>query len=219
MNLAAIHDRDPIAHAHRLDLIVCDEDGRDAGLLLQPANLRAHVEAQPRVQVGQRFVQQEHAWATDQGPRQRHALLLTTGKVRGQTLEQVIDLEHGRDFVHPAANGCARFSLYLEREGDVVEHVHVWIQSVGLEHDADVAPLRRPAGDVFVAEEYPPAIDNVQPAHGEQRRRFAAARRTEQREHLAVLDFEIHRIDDGVFAEALGKVFDQNAHQPLVPPP
>ena len=186
---------------------------------LQPADLRAHVEAQPRIEVGQRLVEQQHAGAADQGPRQRHALLLAAGEVGGQALEQVLDLEHGRDFAHPPANSRTRLPLDLEREGDVVEHVHVRIEGVGLEHHADVAPLRGPTGDVLVAEEDPPVIDDVQPAHGEQRRGLAAARRAEQREHLAVRDFEVHRVDDGVGAEALGEVFDQDAHQPLVPPP
>jgi hypothetical protein len=39
------HDDDPVAHRHRLDLIVCDEDRRHAELLLEARDLRPHLDA------------------------------------------------------------------------------------------------------------------------------------------------------------------------------
>ncbi len=56
---ALAHDRDAVAHRHRLDLIVRDVDGGDAELPLKRADLGAHLHAQLRVEVGERLVHQE----------------------------------------------------------------------------------------------------------------------------------------------------------------
>ncbi len=57
---AVAHDRDAVAHRHRLDLVVGDVDGRRAEALVQPRDLGAGLHAQLGVEVRERLVHQEH---------------------------------------------------------------------------------------------------------------------------------------------------------------
>ena len=66
---------------HRLGLVVRDIDRRDAELVVQPADLGAHLLAQLGVQVGQRLVEQQHLRLDDDGAGERHALLLAPGQL------------------------------------------------------------------------------------------------------------------------------------------
>ena len=63
LQLAILQDGDLGRKRHRLDLIVRDIDDRRSGLLVQPLDLDAHVDAQLGVEIGQRLVEQEHAAA------------------------------------------------------------------------------------------------------------------------------------------------------------
>ena len=65
-----------VGHGHRLGLVVGDEDGRDAELLLQPLQLGTGVDAQLGVKVRQRLVHQEDARVAHDRPAQRDTLLL-----------------------------------------------------------------------------------------------------------------------------------------------
>ena len=57
----AVHrHRDAVAHRHGLDLVVGEEDRRDAEAALQRGDLRAVLRAKLRVEVVQRIVHQEN---------------------------------------------------------------------------------------------------------------------------------------------------------------
>ena len=73
---AAAHDGDAVGDRHRLFLVVRDVDGGDRQRLLQRTDLRAHADPELRVEVRQRLVEEQHAWAGDDRPRQGDALLL-----------------------------------------------------------------------------------------------------------------------------------------------
>jgi hypothetical protein len=65
---------------------VRDVNEGDGQRALQALQLLAHLDAQERVQRGQRLVQQQHARPGDQRAGQRATLLLTGGKLRRQPL-------------------------------------------------------------------------------------------------------------------------------------
>ena len=73
---AELHDDDHIGDAHGFLLVVRHEDGRDAGLLLDAADLLTCLKTEARVQVGQRFIEEQDSGHLRQGPRDRDALLL-----------------------------------------------------------------------------------------------------------------------------------------------
>ena len=76
-----VHDRDAVAHRHRLDLVVGDVDGGRADLLLQPLDLAARLHAQLGVEVGERLVHQEHLRVAHERAAERDALLLAAGEL------------------------------------------------------------------------------------------------------------------------------------------
>ena len=59
--------RDPVGHRHRLRLVVGDIDRGRRRALVQQLQLRAHLHAQHRVEVGERLVEQEHLRVAHQG--------------------------------------------------------------------------------------------------------------------------------------------------------
>ena len=87
---------DAVGHAHRLDLVVRDIDERPAEVALEPLQLRAHLEAEQRVERGERLVEQERARVADERAPERDPLALAARQLRRLALEQVLDVELGR---------------------------------------------------------------------------------------------------------------------------
>ena len=73
---AVVHHHDAVGHRQRFFLVVRDHDGRDAELLLQPADLAAQANALQRVERRQRLVEQQQAGPRRRARRQRDPLLL-----------------------------------------------------------------------------------------------------------------------------------------------
>ena len=73
LQLAGAHDRDAVAHRHRLDLVVRDVDRRDVEVALQARDLGARLHAQLGVEVRERLVHQERLRmrARSRGPSRR----------------------------------------------------------------------------------------------------------------------------------------------------
>ena len=72
-------DRNAIAESHGLDLIMRNVNRRHPQARMEPPEFRAHLHAQLRVEIGQRFIQQESLRVTDDGAPHRDALTLATG--------------------------------------------------------------------------------------------------------------------------------------------
>ena len=88
LQLAAVHDRDPVGHAHRLDLIVRDVHHRLADLVLDALELGAHVRAERRVEVRERLVEQEDRRPHDHRAPERDLLEVVHGEARGGAVER-----------------------------------------------------------------------------------------------------------------------------------
>ena len=177
---AAVHHDDPVGDRQRLLLVVGHVDHGDAEPPLQLADLLAHAAAQPRVQVGQRLVEQEHGRLEDEGAGDGHALLLAARQLAGQAVPEGAETDRGEAGARqsprlpPAPPGDAR------PVGDIVEHAHVREQRIALEHHADVAPGRADVGDVTVADQDAAGRRRLEAGDQAERRRLAAARGAEQ---------------------------------------
>ena len=79
--LPAIEHDDLVGHGHRLDLVVGDVDHRRLQLLVQLADLEPHVDAQRRIEVRQRLVEQERRRLAHDGAADGDALALAAGKL------------------------------------------------------------------------------------------------------------------------------------------
>ena len=82
LELPGAEDGDPVREAHRLRLVVGDEDHRRPELALERLELRPGMDPQLGVEVRQRLVHQEDARLADDRPRQRDPLLLAAGQLR-----------------------------------------------------------------------------------------------------------------------------------------
>jgi hypothetical protein len=174
----------------RFHLVVGDVHHRRAEAAVQAGDLGAHRRAQLGVEVGQRFVQQEHLRLAHQRPAQRHALALAAGQRGGPALQQRPQLQPvGRGFDARGDLGL-RHAAQREPERQVLGHGHVRVQRVALEHHRDVAILRRDVVDHAVVDAQRAAADLLQPGDHPQQRGLAAARRPDQHQQLAVGDLE-----------------------------
>ena len=78
---AGAHHADPVGHRQRLRLVVGDEDGGDAELELEPADLLAQLHPHLGVERRQRLVEQQHPRAQGERAGQRDPLLLAAGEL------------------------------------------------------------------------------------------------------------------------------------------
>jgi hypothetical protein len=77
----AAHHRDPVRDRQGLLLVVRHVDRGDAERLLQLADLAAHLDPELRVEIRERFVQEQHLGFDHQGPGDRDALELAAGEL------------------------------------------------------------------------------------------------------------------------------------------
>ena len=107
LQVAVLEHGDPVAHRHRLDLVVGDVDRGDAELALQAGDLGAHLHAQLGVEVGERLVHQERRRLAHDGPAHRDALALAARELAGLAVEVRLELEDRRRLAHPARRSPA----------------------------------------------------------------------------------------------------------------
>ena len=215
--LALVHDRDPRAHRHRLDLVVGDVHGRRPEALVESRDLGAGLDAELRVEVGQRLVHQEHGRLADDRPAERDALALAAGQLARLLLE-VLEVEDPGRVLDPLVDLGLGHLAELQPEGHVVVDRHVRVQRVALEDHRDVAILR---GDVVhdaVADLEVAVADLFEAGDHPQAGRLAAARRTDEDHELAIADLEVEVLDGGEVAEALPDVIERHGgHGRLLP--
>ena len=174
-DLALVHHRDPVGQAHRLDLIVGDIDGGGFGFGQQPFQLGAHFHTQQRVEIGQRFVHQQHLGFDRQRPRHGDALALAAGQLAGVLGQLLFDVHHRGGFLDFLLNLVLRHFLHAQAKADVVEHCHVREHRVVLKYHGDTSVAWRQAVDRSIADFDHPAGFGLQPGDDAQQRRLAAA--------------------------------------------
>ena len=96
LGLAAIHDDDAVGDRQRLFLVVRDEDGGDAELLLDRADLLAQRNADLGVERRQRLVEQQQLRLRRQRAGERDALLLAAGELVGIAVAELRQLDDAR---------------------------------------------------------------------------------------------------------------------------
>ena len=91
LNHAPIHQHDPLAQSHRSNLIVRDINDSRFEALVQPDDLRPHLNAELGVKIRERLVEQKHLWLADDGPAKRHSLPLASGELARAAVQQTFD--------------------------------------------------------------------------------------------------------------------------------
>ena len=91
---AVAEEGDPVAHRHRLRLVVGDVEGRDSETPLDAKDLAPHLHAQVRVEVRERLVHEEHGGLADERPTHCDALALAAGELAGLAQDDLREPEH-----------------------------------------------------------------------------------------------------------------------------
>ena len=119
-----MHQHDAVGDGKRLLLVVGHVDHGDPDAPLEPADLDAQPLAHLGVEVGERLVQQEHAWLHDERARQRYALLLTARQRGGSAVRDagsIADLDQVEGRQYPRRISSAGTRLQTQTVGDIVE--------------------------------------------------------------------------------------------------
>ena len=72
---------------------------------MQMSELRARVEAELRVEVRERLVEQERAWLAHDGAAQGDTLPLAAGQLPRLLIEELLDLQRRGDRANPRVDG------------------------------------------------------------------------------------------------------------------
>src|SRR5918993_5275284 len=114
-----------------------DEDRGYIGPSLQRFNFRAHLHAQFRVQITQRFIQQHNLGLIDQSAGERNPLLLSAGEFGSGTIFQAVKSDNPENVFNPAFDFVLGPTLNRQWIRDVLSNRHVRPNRIGLKHHPD----------------------------------------------------------------------------------
>ena len=180
---ALVHHHDRVGEGQRLGLVVRDVDHREVERAVQHLELRAQLPLQPRIDHGERLVEQDrrHVGA-HQAAAERDLLLGVGRQAVGLAGEDRASRSSSRAISATRASiSGARQAAVLEREGEVLAHRHGVVDHRELEHLGDVALLRRQRHDVLAVEQHRAARRPDDAGDDVEQGGLAAARRSEQR--------------------------------------
>ena len=192
---APVEHSHTIPHRHRLHLVVGDVDGGDPEPALERGDLRPRLDAELRVEIRERLVEQEDLRPADDRAAHRHTLALAARECLRLAVEVLLEVEHLRRLGDAAPDLGLREVCELQGEPDVVGYRHVRVERVALEHHRHVPRLRRQERDVAVADRDRAGVDPLEPRQHPEARGLATTRRTDEDEELSVLDIEREVVD------------------------
>ena len=206
---AVVDDGHDVAQHERLLLIMGHEEGRDRGVGEQAVDIGANLDAQRRVEVGERFVEQQHLGPGGERPGEGHPLLLTPRERARVTVGERRQADHVEHLAH--SGGAALRPA--QPEADVGGDGHLWEQRPVLEHHPHPPLFGGDPGAVGVAEHPlpdrdPALIGTFETGDRPKQGGLARTARTEQGADLSRLHDQRHPAQHLGGAEALGHVGD-----------
>ena len=131
-----------------------------------------------------------------------------------------VDLQHRRPPRRRRARSRrASARPQLQPEGHVLEHRHVRVERVGLEHHGDAALGRRQSVDALAADADLAGGDVLEPGDQAQQRGLAAAGRPDEDDELAVGDVEVDAVRcTSLRAERLADLLELHRATSSAPP-
>ena len=181
---------------------------------MQAPQLQLHAAAEFQVECGERLVEQQRARPVHQRARQRHALLLPAGQLRGVARAETFHADQREGVVDDPRQTGAVQAVAARPEGDVRRHRQMREQRVVLKDRVDRAAVGRRAGHVPAADPDLAARGLHEAGDDPQQRRLAAAARPQQRHELAFGDIDRDIRQRGNRAVALLQVADLDERFP-----
>ena len=193
---AVAHDRDAVAHRHRLDLVVGHVDGGRADLALEALDLTTRLRPQLRVEVRQRFVHEKDLRIANERASERDALALPAGELARLAVEQSLDVEEACGALDAARDLRALQLAHTQAEGEVLPDGHLRVQRVVLEDHGDVAVARGHVVDDALSDPDVAVGERLEAGEQAEGRGLAATGGADQHHELAVADLE-RELGDG----------------------
>ncbi len=119
LELAGAHHGDTVGHGERFFLVVRDVDGRDLELLLELADLGTHLHAQLCVEVGKRFVEQQHLGLDHEATGDGDALKLAARELVRPAVAVRVEMHEAQCAGHTLLDLRLRHAARLETVGHV----------------------------------------------------------------------------------------------------
>ena len=161
---------------------------------MEAGDLASHLHAQFRIQVRERLVEQEHIRLAHQSASQRDALLLPAREMPGLAVEQTAEAKQLRRLPDAGVDVGPRHAAELQPERHVLEHAHVRIQRVVLEHHGDVPVLRGDVVDDALADAHFAGRNRLEPGDHAEGRALATPGGADEHDKLSVRHREIHAV-------------------------
>ena len=158
---------------------------------MQLGDLRAHLDAELGVEVGERLVHQVDLGVADDGAAHGDALALAAGEGGRLAVEELLEVEDAGGLADGLVDGVRVDLAELERERHVVVNAHVRVQRVGLEDHRDVAVLGLDVVDHATVDLEGAGGDVLEAGDHAQRRGLAAAGRADEDDELLVGDLKV----------------------------
>ena len=189
-------DDDAVGQGHGLHLIVGDVDHCAADLPVEGGKLLARGDAQLRIQVRQRLVEQEDLGIADDRAADRDTLALTARESLRLAVEIVGEPQHLGGAADALIDLAPAETHVLESEGHVLVDAHVRVKRIGLEHHGKPAVGGRNVRDTLPVDPDLAAADLLQAGDDAQKRGFPAAGGTDEHHELAICNREIDTMND-----------------------
>src|SRR5207249_6712591 len=208
---------DAVAHAHYAPAVRGDiglVGDHDDGLpeLVEPLEDREDLRARVGVEVPRRLVRENHRGIVEQRPRDRDALLLSTGELAGAVPHPIAEADLSKRGEGARAVIVAIAAVH-EWQLDVLDGVEAREEVARLEDEADVLVSDRgelvvgQLADVLAGQLVGAGVGDIEAAQHVHQRRLARAGRAHDRDELTGVDVEVDAgegVDLDLLADAVG---------------
>src|SRR6185312_11540534 len=140
--------------------------------------LSTRLDAQNRIEVGKRLVEEERLRAAHDRATQGHALALPARERHRPAIQQAVDAQRLRDITHTFFDPRPIDLPHLQTKREIVANGLVWVERVALEDHRQIALLRRHVRDRLSIDEDAPTRRSIEAGNQPKDRALAAARRS-----------------------------------------
>ena len=158
---------------------------------MEQRELSTGLDAQDRIEVGERLVKQEGLRVAHDRATQGDALALTARQRCRPALQQAVDSQYPRHLSHAFVDARRLDMSHLQTECEVLANGLVRIERVALEHHRQIALLWRHARHVLAIDQDAPTCRSVEARDQPKDGALAAARRSNEHQQFAVCDLQI----------------------------
>lgn len=187
-------------------MVVGNNNGSDAQLLLNTFDLNLHFRAQLGIQIGKRLIQQQYGRPGHQSSGQSDPLLLAAGKLPGIAPVKAHQLNQLQNILYSFFDFRLFQLLQLYPKGNVFKNSHMGKQSIVLKENAYVSLIGRDFAYIPAVDQNSACIRIQKTGDHSQGGGLAAAAAPQQGNHLSVSSLQFQSVDGGKCAEALGKM-------------